>query len=498
MKMGIFLLMLASDPSDAKLRSLYNSLDPLSVSQHLAYYDLYSKSEWGQKALDDACRLLAGKEVQKVFFPNENALTSLISLINKSTDQEMPNLDSSSISHIDNLAKRLHHQSLKGHTVWTEEALLNLPLTEIDLARGLFITQFGEDQQKIQTYESFIDLMALQILARLSPQATPEEKIIAINTFIFDEMGFRFPPHSLYAKNIDQYTFLPSVIDSRRGVCLGVSILYLCIAQRLNLPLEMITPPGHIYVRYRSNDKIINIETTARGVHIDCEEYLSVNTRSLQSRTIREVIGMAHFNQASIFWQNGDYPKALEAYQKAEPYMKNDPVLKELMGYILLLTGHTEHGEKNLKEIKDYIPPHAITKNHMAEDYFLGNIDAEGISLIFTKNEEDRASVLAKKSQLEILLKKHPRFRAGLLSLAMCWVELHRMGEALEILNSFQTLEANDPEVHYYLAILHAQRHNFPKAWQHLHQAETIVNSHQYEPKILKDLRRELLQHCPE
>src|SRR5665647_1570782 len=105
--------------------------------------------------------------------------------------------------------------------------------------------------------------MALQILARLPPKASPQQKILKINELIFDEMRFRFPPHSLYAKDIDVYTFLPSVLDSHRGVCLGVSILYLCIAQRLDLNLEMITPPGHIYVRYRTTDQTINIETTA-------------------------------------------------------------------------------------------------------------------------------------------------------------------------------------------------------------------------------------------
>lgn len=61
---------------------------------------------------------------------------------------------------------------------------------------------------------------------------------------------------------------------------------------------------------------------------------------------------MAHFNQASVYWQKGDYEKALLAYQKAEPYMQNDPLLKELMGYILILTGSKEKGEKLLGKLK--------------------------------------------------------------------------------------------------------------------------------------------------
>lgn len=496
-------LSFAAEPSQAKLQTLYNSLDPRSIAQHLAFYELYPQTNWGKKALNEAWRLLTGKpsgqQAMNLDVLNSGeSLQTLVLMVNKPIDQEMPLLDPPSIRTLTQLSERLHHHSLKGHQVWSDEELLKLPLEEIDLARGLFLSQFGSDRQKIQTYEAFIDLMALQILARLPAEAGPEEKIIAINSFIFDEMGFRFPPHSLYAKDIDLYTFLPSVLDSRRGVCLGVSILYLCIAQRLALPLEMITPPGHIYVRYRSNDQTINIETTARGVHIDSQEYLSMNNRALQQRTIVEVIGMAHFNQASIYWQNGDYAKALQAYQKAEPYMKDDPVLKELMGYILLLTGHREEGEEKLRAVKDYLPDYAIVKHTMAEDYFLGNIDAEGIGAIFKKVDEDRQSILAKRELLETTLKKYPRFRAGILNLAVTWLQLHRIGEALEVLNTFQAIDDGDPEANYYLSVLHAQRRDFPKAWHHLQKAEAIVKAHQYNPKILKDLRRELLKSCPE
>lgn len=496
-------LCMGAEPSDTKLKTLYNSLDPTSISQHLAFYELYENRPWGQQALKDAWQLLTGSPLTRQLTSNGNPLSGkaikmLVEMVNKPIDQELSLSDRDSLEAIVKLSTRLHHYSLKGHHVWSEQEVLALPLEEIDLARGLFLSQFGSDQYQIKSYEALIDLMALQILARLPKKASPEEKITAINSFIFDEMGFRFPPHSLYAKEIDLYTFLPSVLDSRRGVCLGVSILYLCIAQRLALPLEMITPPGHIYIRYRSGDKIVNIETTARGIHLDSDEYLSVSTCALQNRNIREVIGMAHFNQASVYWQNGDYHKALSAYQKSEPYMQGDPLLNELMGYVLLLTGQQAKGEKLLWAIKDLIPNDSIVKNTMAEDYFLGHIDAKGIGVIFTKVDEDRQSILAKKEALEKTLKFYPRFRAGILSLATTWLQLHRSKEALETLNTYQNLDASDPEIHYYLSVLFSQRHNFPKAWFHLQQAETIVKSHHYDPKILKELRRELLRYCPE
>jgi hypothetical protein len=134
----------------------------------------------------------------------------------------------------------------------------------------------------------------------------------------------------------------------------------------------------------------------------------------------------------------------------------------------------------------------------MAEDYLNGEVDAKGISVIFTKVDENRKSILAKKQALEETLNRYPRFRSGILSLAVTWLQLHRAGEALDILQHFETLDKTDPEVHYYLSVLYAQRHDYANAWHHLQYSEAIVKAQQHYPQTLKELRRELLKCCPE
>lgn len=488
-------------PSDEQLKIKYHRLDPSSIAQHLAFYELYPETKIGKQALCDAWKHLSGIDVAPASILAKeilscDAISLLVELVNRPIDKEIPLLNEQAQTALAALSKQLAHYSLKGHHVWSEEEMLALPLHEIDLARALFLSQLGDNRPLINSYEALIDLMALQCLSRLPHPSSPEEKITAMNAFFFNEMGFRFPPRSIHLKNIDLYTFLPSVLDSRRGVCLGVSILYLCVAQRLSLPLEMVTPPGHIYVRYRSQGQEINIETTARGIHIDSDEYLSVNNHSLQQRNIKEVIGLAHFNQASVYWQNGEYEKALQAYVKAEPYMKEDPFLKELMGYILILTGNKQKGDALIQEIKDVVPKYAIVKSTMAEDYLNGSVDAQGIEVIFKKVDEDRKSVLAKKNALEETLKHYPNYRAGILTLATTWLQLHRTKEALDVLIRLDN--SDDPEVHYYLSILYAERYDYTKAWTHLQRAEAIVKTHQYSPQALKELRRELSKLSPE
>ena len=382
----------------------------------------------------------------------------------------------------------------------SEEEVLALPPEEIDLTRGLFLSQIDAENslQKLRSYEALIDLLALQILTQVPMHAPPEQKIRAINKLVFDEMGFRFPPHSLYAKDVDKYTFLPSILDSRHGVCLGVSILYLSLAQRLDLTLEAITPPGHIYVRYREGNKVINIETTARGIHVDSEEYLGIDTRALQEQNIKEVIGSAHVNQAAAFWKEKDYAKALECYEIAEKYIPEDMLLKEMMGFNYLFVGDVEKGKKLLKSVERYIPSYAVSKNTLAEDYLTGAVDIEGIKTIFQEVDETRDSILEKKDALLETVKKNPRFREGWLSLAITWLQLHREKEALKVLTKYHDLRPDDPTAEYYLAIIYADRLHYKKAWEHLRNAEKIVHQKEHHPKALKSLYRHLAMLYPE
>lgn len=490
--------------TDAKIQTLYTSLNPRSIPQHLAFYQLYPETQQGQEALQKAWWLLTGSRQQQtppdLLASLSPAVDSIIALIAKQPYADTPSLTESQLQLIEKAGSRLANRQLKGHYAHTEAEVIALPTHEVDLARGLFLSELGDKGDayyKMRSYEAMIDLMALQILSGLPQNATNKDKITAVNRFIFEEMGFRFPPHSLYSEDIDLYTFLPAVLDSRRGVCLGVSILYLCISQRINLPLEIITPPGHIYVRYHAGDEIINIETTARGVNYDSEVYLGVDTRSLEERTMKEVIGLAHMNNAARFWHQKDYAKVCGCYEKGYPYVGHDPLIKQLMGFSYLLSGKINEGEQLLNEVSGRMLDHQVSKDTLAEDYLNGNVDAEGIQKIFIHVDEKRESILAKQASLNETLKKYPKFRDGIFALATTWLQLHRTKEALEVLKHHHELDPENPSAEYYLAILYAMRTNYNKAWVHLENAEAIVKARNHSPKALKELRRELFMLSP-
>jgi len=491
------LLLFAEDPF---LKTRLSSLDPLSVAEHLAFYELYSDTEEGEKALAHAWHLLSGGKIKKnqpITLPQVD-IQAVISLVTRQNFEKTVKLSFEQLNAIEDLSAKLANRFIKGHQIWTRDQTLQLQPHEIDLSRGLLIEQFHENIEEIRQYEAALDLMALQILARLPQTATAEDQIREINSFIFQEMKFRFPPHSLYAKDIDLYTFLPSVMDSREGVCLGVSILYLCLAQRIGLPLEIITPPGHIYVRYRSGVKVVNIETTARGINLPSDVYLGIDTRRLEERNIKEVIGLAFVNQASVAWQQNDHKKAVELYEKAKYYVPDDTLLNFFLGLNYLFIGKKKEGRALLESLKGITFDWAVSPETLPDDYLQGRIDIDGLKAVFLHVDEKRESILEKQKTVQKVLKKYPKFRSGILQLAVTWLQLGRTAEAEQTLVQHHQLDPTNCNVEYYLAMIALHRSDYNKAWRHLLITEKLCQDRQHKCKALRSVRDHLRRLCPE
>ncbi len=487
--------------SASPLSATYATLDPTSIAQHFAFYELYPESAEGQEALRHAWELLHGNPLEsreRIAFP-EIQLTPLIALVNRSASDSALILKEEELQFIESLARHLGNRRLPGFGIWDTAQLDALLPEEIDLARALLLFDRGGDSLLVRTYEASIDLMALQILARLPQDAAPLDKIRAMNDYIFGEMRFRFPPHALWVKDIDLYTLLPSVLDSRRGVCLGVSVLYLALAQRLDLPLEIVTPPGHIYVRYVSPEgETTNIETTARGIDPPSELYLGLETRALETRTMKEVIGLVFMNQAAVAWHKMEAEQAIVLYEQGRPFLPNDYLLQMFLGYNYLFVGREGEGRALLEKIRHIQPNHTIAQETLIEDYLSGKTDVEGIQAVFSEVDEQRVSILEKQKRLEAIVAKYPLFRQGIFHQAITYLQLGQEKRALPLLERYIQLDPDSPVANYYLAVIHFQRLNFNRSWASLHRAEEIVSEKQHKPRALQELREALKRACPE
>ena len=481
--------------------SLYTTLDPCSIGDSLAFYQLYPKSPLGKKALEHAFSLINKHRLLPIT-PNQNLsfpklqISAIISMVNKLPFEESQDITEDQLRVIQNMTDHLKHRKLKGHLVTTIEEVKNLTAEEVDLARALLVYQFDGAEDKmlqIQKYEAGIDLMALQILARLPKGASNLEKIRAISHFIFHEMRFRFPPQSLSIKDIDTYTVLPAVLDSRLGVCLGVSTLYLTLAQRLELPLEIITPPGHIYLSYVDCDnRRVNIETTARGIHIPESHYKGINTIELKKRSMKEAIGLTFMNQASVTWTKGEHEEAIRLYESCLPYMEKDPLIPLFLGINYAIVGREQEAKSLLLEVQKNKDPLILHQDTLSEDYLNGNIDAEGLKSIFIHVDETRESILAKQESLRAILNKYPKFREGWLQYAITYLQLSRSKEGLKALEYYHKIDPNNLTVEYYLSHLYLNRLDYESAFNHLKAALDLSCGGKHQAKILKPIRSAL------
>lgn len=483
----IIALLLLTSSLNAKV--LYESLDPTSISEHLAYYELYKYPP----ALEHAWKLLSGKEGKQLPLSFPKNIDAFITLINPSISKKDFEISDEALTSIEEIGASLYNRKLKGNKASSLQEVIALESAEIDLARALLLSQL-EDTSQLRRFEAILDLMALQVLARTGQDCSSADKVRALNQLIFYELGFRFPPHSTYSQQIDHFTFLPHVLETRRGVCLGVSALYICLAERIGLAFEIITPPGHIFMKCDD----INIETTLRGVHIHDDEYLGINLIELPKRTKKEVIGMAFFNQASIYLSKGDFQKSADCYQKALPFMPHDKMLKTLYAYSLFLTDNETLARKYLKEAIDQQEPYVISQNTLAEDIYYKRVDKESLKPFFMYVDESRDSIIKKKDALVESIKKCPTFRSGIFTLAICWLQLQNPQEAIKLLEEYHRQDPTDISIEYYLSELYYSRYNAPKAWEAYKRAEALAQKKGHIPQALKHLKTTLSIRSPE
>lgn len=489
--------------SESAIHALYHSISESDISKLLAFYQLYPNTIYGTQALHSAWENLQKHRSEKITITSgidlpQIDIDMMIQFLSQTSTVTGSLLDNNQIELLERISDHLSNRKLKGHEVWNKDELNRLNAEEIDLSRAILLHEL-DDIHTIRQYEVFLDCMALQILATLPLSATPIDKIHALNHWIFYKRQFRFPPHSLWPKDIDSYTLLAPVIDNKQGVCLGISILYICLAQRLGVSLQIFTPPGHIYLSYTSDNQTINIETTARGRNVSTREYLSSNVRLLPRRSLLEVLGMVFINRGSKFLRLEDYRKALKFYEKAIVYLPDDPLVKELLGFTLLLTKTREKEAIDLlSSVSNNFNPTLIYQGSLAKDYLENRINLEGIKTLWLPVMDDRESILEKNHRLQKLIEEFPITREGLFHLAISYLQLSNTVEAEKVLLKYISIEQGHPTVHYYLSMLGKKHMNLPSAWKHYRIASSIIEASRGNLYCLQNLYKQLQSLLPE
>ena len=122
------------------------------------------------------------------------------------------------------------------------------PEPEIDLAcAALLIAAEEYPQVTPEPYLRRLDELAERARDRLWDATAPIMMLQEVNRVMFEEEAFQGNRTEYYDP---RNSFLNDVIDRRRGIPITLSIVYLELGWRLDLPLHGVNFPGHFLVRY--------------------------------------------------------------------------------------------------------------------------------------------------------------------------------------------------------------------------------------------------------
>jgi regulator of sirC expression with transglutaminase-like and TPR domain len=179
----------------------------------------------------------------------ENKLLSMGTQIVAALENEWGSVNSS-----------LHQQRIENiiHRIQFEEqleALRNWSKSEDqDLLEGLYIiARYRYPELNKQTIINELDRIRLDIWLELHYDLTAYEKIRIMNHVLYTVHGFK--------GNTDQYhdpqnSFINNVLESKRGNPIMLAVVYMLVAQRLNIPVYGVNLPQHFVLGYKEEEPL--------------------------------------------------------------------------------------------------------------------------------------------------------------------------------------------------------------------------------------------------
>ena len=143
------------------------------------------------------------------------------------------------------------------------ESVINKEDARIDLARAcLMIAQDAYPGLEVERYLGEIERMAIRLRGRMPAHGGAEERVAALNRFLFDDLGFWGNTEDYYDP---RNSYLNDVIDRKTGIPITLAILYMELGRRVGLPLEGVSFPGHFLVRLRLRAGVLVLDPFTGG-----------------------------------------------------------------------------------------------------------------------------------------------------------------------------------------------------------------------------------------
>ncbi|MEM9160623.1 MAG: transglutaminase-like domain-containing protein, partial [Verrucomicrobiota bacterium] len=127
---------------------------------------------------------------------------------------------------------------------------------------SLLIARIAHPNLDIGDFCQQVDKLAQRCRELVVKPTSAREECLVLNRVLFHESGFR---GNIENYNDPQNSFLNCVLESRKGLPISLSILYIIVAQRIGLHLDPIGIPGHFLVGCFEDDIPFYLDPFERG-----------------------------------------------------------------------------------------------------------------------------------------------------------------------------------------------------------------------------------------
>ncbi|TWU07349.1 putative serine protease HtrA [Symmachiella macrocystis] len=207
------------------------------------------------------------------------------------------------------LADEIHQNATVAELVKT----LTADEEQIDLLQAaLLVAKLDNDELDPALYQKEINRMARGIQQELPDDASENDKLAALNSAMFADLGYHGSRTNYYHKS---NSYLNEVIDDREGLPISLSVLYMELARRVGLNVVGVGLPGHFIVRHEPQEgdsqlidpfdggKFLSRESAAmmlqanRGIPLTDEHLKTATKRDIVIRMLSNLLGLAQEEQ---------------------------------------------------------------------------------------------------------------------------------------------------------------------------------------------------------
>jgi regulator of sirC expression with transglutaminase-like and TPR domain len=173
-------------------------------------------------------------------------------------------------------------------------------LVVVDTTAGLFRAAFAiamheQPTADVRAAANFIDELAETVRKRVRSESV-DAKLAHLHDVLFDVVGF--------AGNAKDYynpanSYLPVVLHTRRGLPITLTLIYKCVAERIQLEVRGINSPGHFIAAVRAAQQSTEkLEGASPWMYVDPFYGGELLKREDVARRIAQTTGMDATNSS--------------------------------------------------------------------------------------------------------------------------------------------------------------------------------------------------------